>query len=947
MKIKLLPTLLLVLSQTFVFSQSIGDYRSTQSGLWTAVSSWQYYNGSSWITPSVTSPQGYPGQYAVTAGAVLIQAGHDIAIGVSGISTELLGTITIRGKLIMTGASTADVNFSFKTLNMIVTPGLTPAASIIMIEKVKMLIPVENAVLQVSALGVNSGAACSANQSFVVGTGDSATITNVNCAGSTNFYEVTSNGGTPNAVPTLITVPVCEGYPINLTGAYTGYGSNMVAYSWTIVDPNNNTITPAGTAQNPIINGPIPGNYKATLKCTVTFAGTYTNSEAITIKVNPTPGVPVIGTVKPIDCNSAGSVVLSGLPTGNWTINPGNIAGSGTSATISGLAVGSYSYSVTNQFGCVSPATLVGSIVVTDQSSSTWNGSIWSNGIPTITTNVILAGNYDTSSEANITACSLTVNKDFILTVADGKFVTIQNHLNVAAGATLNINNQGSLVMISDAGTVTNNGTMKVNKTTTPFEKSDYTYWSSPITSTPISYNAGTTFANWRSDHAYYFNPANFLDLNDDGFDDNQNDWVRATTMDVPGRGYIIMGPTWLSSYPAVESVVFNANVPSNKLNTGIINVPIVLTPGTGTDDDWNLIGNPYPCAIDAIKFINVNSANIDATLYFWTHKANLGGELNLGPDALNFSQSDYAMFNLSGGTGTSKTVSGTGSDNVNVNSVPLGYIASCQGFFVEAQKDNVNLIFNNDMRVGSVITAANTQFYKKTPVKDTTIAKDRLWLNLENKDGMFSQQLVGYFENSTKDFDNGYDGLLNDGGNYINFYSFINESAYKIQGREAFNDNDQVRLGYFSAVAGTFNINIDSKEGVFSTNATAVFLEDKLLGVLHNLKKGSYRFSTESGTFDDRFVLRYSDKTLGTEDLDTIKVAVFVSVNDKNIRINSSAGLIDKVQVFDLLGRSLYQKTDINSNELNITNVVQSHQVLVVKTILQNGQAVSNKIVY
>jgi hypothetical protein len=63
--------------------------------------------------------------------------------------------------------------------------------------------------------------------------------------------------------------------------------------------------------------------------------------------------------------------------------------------------------------------------------------------------------------------------------------------------------------------------------------------------------------------------------------------------------------------------------------------------------------------------------------------------------------------------------------------------------------------------------------------------------LNLENADGMFSQQLVGYFENSTNGLDDGYDGLLNDGGNYINFYSLIDDNAYKIQGRESFNESD------------------------------------------------------------------------------------------------------------------------------------------------------------
>ncbi|MFE3867395.1 T9SS sorting signal type C domain-containing protein [Flavobacterium sp. LS2P90] len=805
--------------------------------------------------------------------------------------------------------------------------------------------PVENAVLQVSGLGINGGI-CSNIQSFYVGLNSS--LTDSDCEGTLKFSYVSRDGGTPNSKPSSNT-PVCEGNSVNLFGAYSGIGSDKtIVYSWSIVDPNNSTVIRTG--QNQAIAIPLVGIYKATLKCTVQYDNntSLSNSETITIVVNPTPQHPIIGVTKPIDCNSSGSVVLSSLPTGNWIINPGAITGSGTSTTVTGLTVGYYSLTVTNQFGCTSSAT-IGSIVITDQSSSTWkkvgNVSSWSNGIPTITTNVILAGNYDTTSNDNITACSLTVNSGFALTIADGKFVTIQNNLTVNNGSNLKITNQGSLVVISDLGTVTNNGTIKVNKTTTPFEKFDYTYWSSPLTTTPISNTPGTTFSNWRSDRAYYFNPANFLDSEDDGFDDNQDDWVGATNMDVPGKGYIIMGPTWLSSYPAVESVVFNANVSTNKLNTGIINTPVSLTPGTFTDDDWNLIGNPYPCAIDAVKFINANITNIDATLYFWTHKANLGGELNLGPDAFNFSQSDYAMFNLTGGTATSKTVSTTGSANTSVNSIPLGNIASCQGFFVEAQNNNVNLIFNNSMRVGSATIGANTQFFKSMPVKEK--AKDRFWLNLENKDGMFSQQLVGYFENSTNGFDNGYDGLLNDGGNYINFYSLIDDSAYKIQGRESFNDNDQVHLGYFTAVAGNFNINIDSREGVFSTNDNEVFIEDKTLEIIHNLKESPYSFSTESGTFDDRFVLRYTDKTLGAKSFKKIENTVLVSNLNKQISITSKIEMIDKVEVYDLLGRSIYQKMNIDAKEFIIQNLVSSRQALLIKIVLHDGQIVTNKIIY
>lgn len=269
------------------------------------------------------------------------------------------------------------------------------------------------------------------------------------------------------------------------------------------------------------------------------------------------------------------------------------------------------------------------------------------------------------------------------------------------------------------------------------------------------------------------------------------------------GKGYIIIGPT-TGTFPKSESVVFNGVV-----NNGVVNTKIFKIPGIPADDDWNLVGNPYPSAISADSFINANTNSIDATLYFWTHKQDISIN-NPGPDLLNFTSDDCAMYNLSGGTGTSGSSIGT----TEQSNRPLGNIASCQSFFVESKVDNVDLIFNNAMSLGTT----NTQFYKTLPINIKDEERDRLWLNMENSDGIFSQQLIGYFTNTTNDYDNGYDGydgLLNDGGNYVNFYSFINEDSYKIQGRETFNDNDQVRLGYFSAVAGSFNINIDSKEGV------------------------------------------------------------------------------------------------------------------------------------
>jgi hypothetical protein len=590
--------------------------------------------------------------------------------------------------------------------------------------------------------------------------------------------------------------------------------------------------------------------------------------------------------------------------------------------------------------------------------SITWNGIDWRDvnnaiTIPSLSKLAVINSNYNTATNGDLNACSVIVNAGKVLTVTTQKFVTIQNDLTINPTGKLEVLDKGSLVMINDSGIVTNNGTTYIQRKTTDFELYDYTYWSTPIASTDIE----TTFTtlpsyptDWRIDNAYEFIPANYMDVDNDGFDDNNDDWSFVTSM-IPGKGYIIMVPERPSPFPPYTSatVIF-----SGKVNNGSVTTPIALTPANipaGTDDaidDFNLVGNPYPSAISADAFINANiSTNgtayntIEGTLYFWTHKKDLSAN-NLGPDALNYSQDDYAVYTLAGGTGTSGTVEGATEDTTNR---PNGYIASGQGFFVEAVNPGT-LLFNNVMRVGLPATA-NSQFFKSRPGKSKIKSKDRIWLNLSNSLGMFSQQLVGYFDNTTLGYDNGYDGLLSDAGNYIAFYSFIDDKTYKIQGRTAYDENDQVRLGYFSAVAGTFNINIDSKEGVFANLSTPVYLEDKLLNVIYDLKQSPYTFTTEKGTFNDRFILRYTNKTLGTADLETLENQVLVSNKNKQIKVNSAVEIIDKVLVYDLLGRQLFKKEKVNSNELTLTNFNSSQKTLLVKVSLQNGQTVTRKVMY
>jgi hypothetical protein len=143
----------------------------------------------------------------------------------------------------------------------------------------------------------------------------------------------------------------------------------------------------------------------------------------------------------------------------------------------------------------------------------------------------------------------------------------------------------------------------------------------------------------------------------------------------------------------------------------------------------------------------------------------------------------------------------------------------------------------------------------------------------------------------------------------------------------------------------GDFSIGIDEVDGVMLSQK--VYIEDKLLNVVHDLKASPYDFTTQAGTFNDRFVLRYVDKTLGTGDFETADDKIIISVKNKQIKIDSPNETIDKVLIFDLLGKQIYRKINIGNNEHTISNLASSEQALIVKVVLQNSQTVSKKVIF
>lgn len=590
--------------------------------------------------------------------------------------------------------------------------------------------------------------------------------------------------------------------------------------------------------------------------------------------------------------------------------------------------------------------------------ASVWNSpffpNAWSPVPPASNRAAIINGNFNTSTNGNFNSCQCIINNGFTVTVEGaGNYIEIQNDLNIGVGSTLEVLDDASLVMKNDFGVITNNGTVRMSRETSPFKKFDYVYWSSPLTNGNIT----NTFTGWRLDRAYEFVTENFEDLLSinnlgvvtasvpDTFDDYAPwAWTQNNGDMTPGKGYAIMAPT-TGTFPRTGTSTFTGVGLTNAFNNGIITVPLALSENnTVTTDDYNLVGNPYPSAIFANDFINANLPNITGTLYFWTHNTAIANT-NQANNSNNHTTNDYAMYNLVGGIATGATV-GTPCANCPGTQIPTGYIPSGQGFLVEAENDTSDVVFNNSMRSS---TYANDYFYRVNPNAANTqntsaIVSDKIWLNFANNDGLFSQQLIGYTAAATNQYDKGYDGLHNNALNYVNFYSFIGTEKYRIQGRSAFDISDEIPLGYTTAVAGTFTISTPKQEGILSD--IPVYLEDKVTGYVYDLKMNSFTFETAAGTFNDRFVLKYTNTTLGTTDFEAVANDVVAFTSNGFISIHSKQETLASVSVLDILGKVVLRKDNLGSNEIQFANPTQANQALVLKITLANGMTVTKKIV-
>ncbi|SNS26391.1 Por secretion system C-terminal sorting domain-containing protein [Dokdonia pacifica] len=529
---------------------------------------------------------------------------------------------------------------------------------------------------------------------------------------------------------------------------------------------------------------------------------------------------------------------------------------------------------------------------------TTYTAMGWDNGAPDSMTNAVIDSNYDTSTvDADIVACSCTINSGATVTVTAGRYVQTTGDLTI--DGTLDVAHEGSVVQTDESAVTINNGSISVAKTTPTLDDRNFVAMSSPVTAEARDRAYGNSRA------VFSIIPSNFVPFDIDlmafpefmgaeNFLDDDNDYLLpvsgSTALPDAGIGQLVFPQPAPNVGDGAYTITYTQNAMNpGTLNSGTITVPINYN-GPATINNYNLLGNPYASAIDVEAFINANDAVNE--VYYWDHLTNPTSDLP-GFGTSNFSMNDISVRNALLGVAA-----------VNGGAAPGQFMASGQGFGIKAAQTeagaNTPVVFTNSIRV-----TGNNDGFRNAENSDI----DRIWLNLttEAYEEATSQTGIGFTPNATPGFDPGYDSPRL--GTFISLFTTLETGEQlSIQGREAFDTEIEISLGFATSVETeeSYAISIDHLEGVGIENAT-MYLIDNLTNTTTNLNEGRYSFTATSGIQPERFTVIFQKRDVLSTDEFSFRESVTLYPNPATNQVTLGyvgQAQLQKLTIIDMNGK-------------------------------------------
>jgi len=330
-----------------------------------------------------------------------------------------------------------------------------------------------------------------------------------------------------------------------------------------------------------------------------------------------------------------------------------------------------------------------------------------------------------------------------------------------------------------------------------------------------------------------------------------------------------------LVGYAAKPSLNFTATLTGTLFCSNAISQPAceqtlsLVYNGTGTNQSWNLIANPYT------SFLNWNlmgKTNVSTTLYLWDN--------SLYPTSPPVTTASYFRTYNS-------------ASNIGVPSGTKPYIAPMQGFFVKANNANPRLTFPLSAR-----THSSSAFYKEGSLTEILVR-----LRAENVMG--TDELVVCKNPEAKN----------------DFEEFDSEKMFDGQALEMYSQSaggEKLVINTINATNTIIPLGLTGNTGA-KTRITAydlesgeqVYLEDRYKGKLISLSENTvYDFEFPTEMITGRFFLRFGNISTPI----TSDVRVFEDNSQLNI-IAQTGEDIQGVEVYTLTGACVYKVKAGNGN--------------------------------
>jgi len=375
-------------------------------------------------------------------------------------------------------------------------------------------------------------------------------------------------------------------------------------------------------------------------------------------------------------------------------------------------------------------------------------------------------------------------------------------------------------------------------------------------------------------------------------YDEVNGEWVYwnlPTNLHLPqGQGFLLWNPSaHTGGTPHNDDWPVPGDLAEHVGMTINSDVSMSLSYTGGQGDGWNLVGNPFACALDWNNHANWGLTNVTPTAYFY--------------DGAN---TQYATWNASTGLGT--------------NGKANGYIPSTQGFLVKATSTGASLTLPQAQRLHA---------------ESEAFLKDGSNLNylraIVSSDFGYDESIIGFDKATAEGIDENFDAYYFPGnGTAPSLYTVDGIEYLAHNFHNQIEGNEVVPLNFEAKENGSYSFSFENIES-FDLDVP-IWLEDKKSESFTDIRDNNdYTFTGNLNDDYNRFNVHFANPEIPEEE----EIASSIYSYEKKIYVVVSEELENSdITVYNLLGERITQK--LAKKGMNIIEVSSNNQYYIVKLV-------------